>query len=465
LDEGVPSSFMGWLLAAIIIYLMIGIFTGFEYALLGTNTTKIKNRLTEENPKLKYFNLILLEQPRVLKNAGFWLGFLVCLYTLSIQQIAGTLQHRLSLGFSLIFILLSLTLIILLFKNLAHKQPENYLIKSFFISVIFARTLNLRKLLAAPRNSEEEEEAFSPSLTQEDIEMIVDAGEEHGVLEEHEKAMIHSIFAFGDSIAKEVMVPRVDMVCIEGKTSLSKFLEVASTHGFSRIPVYEDNIDNILGIVHLKDVLNHIKNQELEIPLKNLCRPAHFIPSSKKLDELFIEMQKAKISIVIVVDEYGGTEGLITMEDLIEEIVGELIDEYDRDSPLSEAGGDGSTIIDAKMLIEDVNELLHINLPSDKYETLGGYLYGIWGRVPQEGETIQDNNLIFTVEKLQRQRIKKSGAERRCQILKLETSPAPAGSSGMAQNTERLRTLYRASPLSSNLFPLYLYALSYGARG
>lgn len=409
LAEGVPDSTGLYGAAALLCLLGIGLLAGYAYALITTSTAKIKTRLGEDHPKLKYFTLVLLEQPRVIKNAGLWLGFLVCLYALAGY---GFLLHALkepwsSLGLSFLAIPASLTLVVLLARTLALKKPEPYLISCFYISALLARTLNLQKLLATPRNSQEHEEVFSPSLTQEDIENIVDAGEEHGVLEEHERAMIHSIFMFSDSIAKEVMVPRVDMVCLEGKTPISKVLDLAAARGYSRLPVYEDSIDNITGIIHLKDVLNHLKEPDLATPIKTLCRPAHFVPGSKKLDELLIEMQKAKISIVIVVDEYGGTEGMITMEDLIEEIVGELIDEYDRDAPLSEPGDDGSTLVDAKMLIEDVNELLHIDLPFDAYETLGGYIYGMWGRVPREGEILEKDGLSFKIEKLQHQRIKK----------------------------------------------------------
>ncbi|MBI2251687.1 MAG: HlyC/CorC family transporter [Armatimonadetes bacterium] len=250
------------------------------------------------------------------------------------------------------------------------------------------------------------QKAVNP-VTEEDIRLLVDVGEEQGLIEKEEKAMIYSVFEFGDTIVKEVMIPRIDMVCIEKNASLEEFIDITNKEGFSRIPVYEESIDNIIGVAYTKDLLNYLKDKKIEVSLKEIIRPTYFVPASKKVKDLFNEMQKKKTSIAIIVDEYGGTDGLVTMEDLIEEIFGEISDEYDQEVPALEKCEDGVFLIDAKMNIEDVNEKLEINLPSKDFETIGGFIYGLLDHVPKQGETIKYDNLLFTVDKVYRQRITK----------------------------------------------------------
>jgi CBS domain containing-hemolysin-like protein len=239
----------------------------------------------------------------------------------------------------------------------------------------------------------------------EEIKMMVKAGEEQGALEEEETEMIHSIFELGDTLAREVMVPRVDVVGVEADTPLADVVALSTSKGYSRLPVYEGSLDNIIGVVYSKDLLALLKDKALDRPLREVIRPAFFVPGSKKLDELLRQMQEKKVSMAVVVDEYGGTDGIVTMEDLLEEIVGEIRDEHDKERPPVETLDDGSIILDARMNIEDVNALLDTDLPVGDFETLGGLFYGTLGRVPTEGESIIVDDLSLQAETVFRQRI------------------------------------------------------------
>lgn len=246
--------------------------------------------------------------------------------------------------------------------------------------------------------------AAGPYVTEDDIRNLVNAGEKQGVLEEEEKEMIHSIFELGDTVVREVMTPRTDMICADVDDPVSKGVELVIKEGYSKLPVFEENIDHVVGVVHDRELLVYSSRGELNTPLRALMRPIKAIPENKKVDELLREMQAEKVSVAIVVDEYGGTAGLVTMEDLLEEIVGEIMDEYDAEEhdrpPDITDAGDGQYIIDARMDIDDVNEQLGLQLPTEDFESIGGYTFGLFGRVPVPGEQVViDGGVILVVEK------------------------------------------------------------------
>lgn len=244
-------------------------------------------------------------------------------------------------------------------------------------------------------------------LTEEEIKRVVEQGQEMGVIEEEEKDMINSIFIFGETIAREVMVPRVDMICADSRTPVSEIRKIISQSGFSRIPVYEESIDRIQGVVYAKDLLGDI-DCELDAPAFDFARkPPYFVPDAKKIDELLREMRQRSISIAIVVDEYGGTDGLITIEDIIEEIVGEITDEHDRETPDIVKIEDGKYLVDGSTVIEDVNSELNVNITSDEQETIGGVIYGILGHIPAQGEKVEipEQGLEILVKQVDGQRI------------------------------------------------------------
>ncbi|MBV8669043.1 MAG: HlyC/CorC family transporter, partial [Candidatus Eremiobacteraeota bacterium] len=243
-----------------------------------------------------------------------------------------------------------------------------------------------------------------PYVTEDDIRTLVNVGEQHGALEEEEKEMIHSIFEFGDTVVREVMTPRTDMICADASDPVSEGVAVVIREGYSKLPIFEENIDHIIGVVHDRELLGAVSRGELTIPLRTLMRPIKAIPENKKVDELLREMQAEKVSVAIVVDEYGGTAGLVTMEDLLEEIVGEIMDEYDREEhdrpPEITPAGDREYIVDARMNIDDVNEQLGLHLPTEDFESIGGYTFGLFGRVPVPGEhVVIDGGVTLVVEK------------------------------------------------------------------
>jgi putative hemolysin len=252
-----------------------------------------------------------------------------------------------------------------------------------------------------------EQSASKSKVTEDEIRMMVEEASSQGVLAEEEKDMIHSVIELSDTIAKEIMIPRLDIVAVEVNTPLNKVLDTAITHGLSRLPVFEETVDKVIGIVHTKDLLSLLREKKMDTQLKEIIRHAYFTPGSKKIDEMLREMQREKVAMAIVVDEYGGTDGLVTIEDIIEEIVGDITDEYDKEINPIELMDDGSYIVDAKTIIEDVNDQIGIDLPTDEFETIAGYIYGLTGHIPHNGETINTDSITITVEKVIRQRISK----------------------------------------------------------
>lgn len=246
-----------------------------------------------------------------------------------------------------------------------------------------------------------------PILTEEELKMLVEAGEEEGVLEEEEKEMIHSIFEFTDTVARKVMVPRIDMKTVDVEGTVDELLGIIMKAGHSRIPVYEGTVDNIIGIVHAKDLLRALHENGDGVTMRELMRPPYVIPENKKVDELLAEFKKSKIQMAIVVDEYGGTAGLVTIEDLLEEIVGEIMDEYDVEEPMVEVVDENVSIVDARTPIDEINEQMGLTLPEEEFDTIGGFVFGVLGRQPRQGEKIEYNGVALVVEKTDGRRIQK----------------------------------------------------------
>lgn len=248
-------------------------------------------------------------------------------------------------------------------------------------------------------------------FSEDELKTLIEVSEEKGTIEEDEREMLHSIFEFSQTTVREIMVPRIDMVCVEKKTSLDMLINIIKINGYSRIPLYQDRIDNIIGIIHAKDLLPYIKpgKDELEskpIDLSSLARQVVFVPENKKIDELLREFQRDKIHMAIVVDEYGGTDGLITLEDILEEIVGEIQDEYDIEGPLIKKIDENNYLVDAKINIYELQEILQIPIPiHEGYDTLAGLIFDHTGYVPKEKERIKFTNFDCIIEKVERSRI------------------------------------------------------------
>ncbi|MCE5315520.1 MAG: hemolysin family protein [Armatimonadota bacterium] len=242
----------------------------------------------------------------------------------------------------------------------------------------------------------------APVLTEEELKMLVEAGEEEGVIEIEEKEMIHSIFDFTDTVARQVMKPRTDIHAAPITVTLDELLDVITTTGHSRIPIYEENIDNIVGVVHAKDLLPVLRQSKRLFDIKTVMREAYYIPETKDVDELLAEFKLGNIQMAIVRDEYGGTAGLVTVEDLLEEIVGEIRDEYDIEEPLIQIIDDDHANVSARMNIDELNHEMNLEIPeSEEYETIGGFVFDLFGRQPVEGELISYQEIDFTVQKVE----------------------------------------------------------------
>jgi CBS domain containing-hemolysin-like protein len=246
-----------------------------------------------------------------------------------------------------------------------------------------------------------------PFVTEEEIRAMAEVASEESVIEEEEADLIHSIFEFGDTLVREVMVPRPDIVAAPIESGATHVLDLMLRHGYSRIPVYRNTIDEIEGVMYAKDLLRHLHAGKPEVPLDTIMREPYFVPETKKVSELLREMQQKRVHIAIVLDEYGSAVGLATIEDLLEELVGEIADEYDREEPQIEPVDEDTYRVNGRLSIDDVNELLDVDLPHDEWDTVAGLMYGLLGSVPTQGETVTYDHLTFVAEKVQGRRIAK----------------------------------------------------------
>jgi putative hemolysin len=245
-------------------------------------------------------------------------------------------------------------------------------------------------------------------VTEEDILQLVDAGEETGVIEETQKDMIANIFEFGDITAEEIMTPRTDVEALDLEDPISEALRIGVEHGFSRIPVYEEDIDHVKGVLYIKDLLPYVGRElPADLTLRTLMREAFFVPGSKNCQDLFSEMTEKHIQLAMVVDEYGGLAGIVTMEDLLESIVGNIQDEYDHEEEEIVQTGDNSFEVDASLSVDEVSELVGITLPEGDYDTLAGFLIYQLGRIPDANEnpSVEYEGLTFTVLEMEDRRI------------------------------------------------------------
>ena len=353
-------------------------------------------------------------------------------------------SHSAAIG----LITLGLALVVLTFgelipKEVAAHNPEPFALWAVYPmrAVAFVASPLARVVVAVSRlltGLSGETPPGLPFITEEEIKTLVDAGEEGGVIEEDEKRMIYSIFEFGDTLAREVMVPRIDVVAIEVNSRLSEALDVAIQAGHSRIPVYEETIDNIIGMLYAKDLLRYWcqpapgKNNFDDLKLGDILRDVFYVPETKKVDELLQELQQRKVHIAVVVDEYGGTAGLVTIEDILEEIVGEIQDEYDTDEEaFVEVINPDEIIFNGRIGVDDVNQMLNIELPTDSGDTLGGLMYSRLGRVPAVGDKARIRDVELSVLAVAGRRIKK------VKVTRLPEEGGPPGEDEASPGEER----------------------------
>ncbi len=414
-----------WSLQIVILFFFLiasAFFSGSEVALFTIEKRKIKDQFKKHNLLLNYLN-ILLDRPRKLL-VTILIGNTVANVAASIVAVTLAIDLAPEIGFSkelaISIQIVILTILVLLFSELlpkvfASRNPVLFtkmtIIPLYWINVIIYPVSEALTELIKATTSKIKIDKTKTVLTKQEISDLSDIGQEKGTLEEEEQELIKSIVSFKQKVAGEIMTPRVDINAISNKFMLSEIVDLINETGHSRFPLYFDDLDNIIGILYAKDILPYLKIEKSNeiIQLSKLARKAMFVPKEKKVDDLLREFQKKKMHIAIVVDEFGGTSGLITMEDIIEEVVGEIWDEYDKEEDSIQAVSEDKFMVLGKTPINEINDVIGdevINEESD-FETVGGFVFKTAGFIPKEGFNFKSENYKFTVKEVLRKRIKK----------------------------------------------------------
>ncbi len=294
------------------------------------------------------------------------------------------------------------------------RDPETWVIRlALFTQILTTMLYPLvsLSLLFSQDNSSSDDTAGI--VTEDELKILVEAGQQEGILEQEERQMIFSVFQLRDTLTREIMVPRIDVLALDIHTPLPAAVDTLLESGYSRLPFYEDRVDNIIGVLYAKDLLRvwrEGKGQEGNV--RNLLREAYFVPEAKKVAKLFAEMQSRHVHMAIVVDEYGGVAGVVTMEDIIEEIFGEIQDEYDEEDLPYQVLENGDYLFRGRIDLDDFNEIMECSLPRDEADTLSGFIYGRLGHVPVADESVQVDELLLRVEQVTSRRIRKVRAQR-----------------------------------------------------
>ena len=265
--------------------------------------------------------------------------------------------------------------------------------------VLGALTALTLRLVGSERRSD------VPEISEEELRTLVDVGAREGVVERTEREMIHRVFELEDTLAREVMVPRPDLFCLEVSTPPEQILALLRENLHSRVPVFEDTVDQIVGVLYTKELLRHLRGLPPDFDLRAHLHPPYFVPESKRADALLREFQAKKLHLAVVVDEYGGTAGVVTLEDLLEELVGEIRDEFDEEERLIQPLGERAFRVSGKMLLFDFNATTGLAVSSESYDTVGGWVLDLFGRVPNKGEKIERDGFTVTVERVERTRV------------------------------------------------------------
>ncbi len=417
------------IIVLVILILFNAYFAATEIAFISLNDAKIEKEAKEGNKKAKNILKMLKSPSKFLATIQIGItlaGFLSSAFASDAfaDKLAPVLNSWLPVlsleawrGIAIVLITIMLSFFTLVFGELVPKRlAMKYYEKISYATIGVIRGISIVtapfvKLLTFSTNmiskifgvGEAEEEV----VTEEEIKMMIDEGEEKGTIERGEKQLLNNVFEFNDIIVSEVMTPRTEMYAIDINSDINDTLDEIDEFKYSRIPVYEDNIDDIKGILFVKDILKPLKENK-RIDIKKLIREPYFVPESKDIDELFKEMQQNKVQIAIAIDEYGGTAGLITMEDIIEELVGNIFDEYDEEEADYKKIDENTYILNGTITSYELKKVFNIELPDGDYETLSGYLIDKLGRIPDEDEhpVIEDENLTYKVEEIDDKRIK-----------------------------------------------------------
>jgi len=417
-----------WNDVLIILFLILinAFFAGSEIALVTLRNSRVKQLVKQGSKSARAVDFLLKDPSRLLATiqvgvtlAGFLASAAAAVgISVTLADILRTIPflERYAQGIAVIIVTVVISFITLVLGELAPKRLAMQ--KSEKISLAIARPLLLLSKAAGPfialltlstnfvvKLLGGEIKHREPKLSEEEIRLLV---AEQGTLNEEEKEMIEGIFEFGDTVAREVMVPRTEMISFERSLKVDQALEKVIQYGFSRYPVYERNIDNVIGIVTIKDLLHANKVNRDKVEIIKVMRDVFFIPESKNVLDLLKELQVRRMNMAVVLDEYGGTAGLVTIEDLLEEIVGDINDEYDKVTVPIEIISENHGIFDGKILVEDVNDSLNLDLPMEEgYDTVAGLVFHCLGKIPRKGDWVELDGIAVKVKEMEGNRIKK----------------------------------------------------------
>ena len=410
----------GWTIAAAALLVPLAALAGAAETAFGKLTVARALRMVDEDVKGARRVLALTEDgPRTLSTLA--LVRVLCQVTAS-ALVVGVLVRRtgVAAGVALGAVASALVLYVLSEvapKTYGYQQPEVVARRSSGLVRLLSRLLRpfvlvlirLGNVVAPGRGLKQ-----GPYVTEDAIRDLIDEAESGEVIEESEREMIHSIFELGETLVREIMVPRPDVVMVPGDASLSDVIGVVIARGYSRLPVHDpDDRDEIVGVVYAKDALRRLHEQGSEAPWEDLRRPAFVVPELKRVDGLLRELQQRKVHLAVVVDEYGAVVGIVTIEDILEEIVGEIVDEYDREEVLVEPLGDDRWRVDARLPVDELDDLVDTALPAEEWDTVGGLLFGMLGHVPRPGEGVEVDGVRLVAERVHGRRIAKVLVERR----------------------------------------------------
>ena len=397
--------------------LLAAFFAGAETAIVFANKANVRALAEAGNARAQAVTDLLEERDRLHGTLLLAENFFIVLAAasgtvLSLQVFPSTaLSVAVSTLVSTVFVVLISKL---LPKGLAAKNPDRLaLVVAGPVSLVMkflspaARLLGgTADLVAGPGP---QGMSCTAVVTEEDIKAMINLGEEGGSLKEEEKELLHKVFEFGDTLTSEAMRPRTEIVSIPATAQLQEVFSLVSEFGYSRYPVIEDTIDSVIGILYIKDILVAMSAGAVhrEDGIQRFIRPAYFIPENKRVSELLSEMQRERFQIAIVIDEYGGTAGLVTLEDLIEEIVGSIHDELETEEKDVEVVDEKNFVVSGQSPLDEVNELLGANLQSNDFNTLGGFVFGLFGRMPKVGEQLRYKNLKLEVLQMEGRKIDK----------------------------------------------------------
>lgn len=403
-----------WILVGVAL-ILVGLAAAAEAALASVSRSRVRTLKEAGVNQAAVIDSLLKDAPKFLlslmlvKSSG-WLiaGAAAVSLILGLPQ----MDMKALVGLVAVWLILSITQI--LGRALVLRDAEKaalYLapVVQVLSAILLPISFGLRKLGAVVRGPQASEESLF--LSEDGLRFLINMGDGEGSIEEDEKQMIASIFEMGETVVREIMSPRIDIIALAVDTPFAEALDVIIKAGHSRIPVFEDNADRIVGFLYAKDLLKCFRDKQTDVPIRSILRSAYFVPESKKVDELFHEMQTRRVHIAIVVDEYGGTAGLVTIEDLLEEIVGEIQDEYDKEPVPYQKIARDTYVFNARLDVDSVTDLLGIDLPYADVDTLGGFIFAELGHVPETGETVTYAGWRFTVLSVESRRIRQVRAE------------------------------------------------------